>query len=528
MTIVKKANALVLSSLMLSCTATIFSPVVTAKSCNAASAQGRGGLNCGPAPIVSNNQAAGQVTGTKPGHTGSPTIGTSNQNPGTKPPTTTKVPPSTDTPFDPRPDPIRVPDGVKPPDTVNVMAPNVPAGQIVPVAPPQIQQAVAPQPPVTIAPRRDIPTDPRPDPIRVPDGVKPPDTVNVISPTVPPGQIIPVLPPQIQQAVAPQVPIVIVPHPVVMVVPPLPIQLTPMLIPPQGPPQLIPMAIPPKDPIVAPPLLPPPGDIPTDPRPDPIRVPDGVPPPSTVNVTGPSVPPGQITLVTPPPIQQATAPQQPIGIVPPKPPMDVPPIPPQNTPILIPPKGPPQQIPMAIPPKDPPQAPFPVPVPVAMKVPPNVGGGVPPVPPAKPVSGLVVTSVSAPAQPNGYVTPRPKPNSQTSGKVVAPAASDTASAAPVLVVTSEAQTASRNEKMITVEPGRQPANNYPTFSVDSATPNRVCVVSGLERRKTVDSNGTTTYQGTLPTFRMVAAEVADLPAWHPLDSGCVISVTHKR
>ena len=53
-------------------------------------------------------------------------------------------------------------------------------------------------------------------------------------------------------------------------------------------------------------------------------------------------------------------------------------------------------------------------------------------------------------------------------------------------------------------------------------------MSGLERRKTVESSGSTTYQGTLPTFRMVVAELADLPAWHPIDSGCVVSITHKR
>ncbi len=362
------------------------SPAI-AKSCNAASAQGRGGLNCGPAPIVSNSQATGQVTGTKPGQIGSPTIGTSNQNPGTKPPPTTKVPPSTDTPL-----------------------------------------------------------DPRPDPVRVPDVVPPPVTVNVIGPSVPPGQIVPVTPPQIQQVVVPQIPIVLVPHPVPMVAPPLLPQQTPMLIPPMVPQQT---------PVAVPPMV-----------------------------------PQQTPMAVPPIVQQQT-------------PMLIPPMVPQQTPVLV-------------------------PVPVTMKIPPKVVGAVPPTPQAKPIPSQVVTSISAPAEPNGYVTPRPKPNSQTSGKVVAPASSDTVSATPVLVVTPEAATASRNEKMITVEPGRQAANNYPTFSVDSATPNRVCVVSGLERRKTAESNGTTTYQGTLPTFRMVAAEVADLPAWHPLDSGCVISVTHKR
>jgi hypothetical protein len=214
-------------------------------------------------------------------------------------------------------------------------------------------------------------------------------------------------------------------------------------------------------------------------------------------------------------------------MVPQQTPVAVPPMVPQQTPMAVPPIVQ-QQTPMLIPPTVPQQTPVLVPVPVTMKVPPKVVGAVPPTPQAKPVPSQVVTTISAPAQPNGYVTPRPKPNSQVSGKVVAPAALETVSVMPVLVVTPEAATASRNEKMITVVPGRQAANNYPTFNVDSAAPNRACVVSGLERRKTVETNGMTTYEGTLPTFRMVTVELADLPAWHPLDSGCVISVTHKR
>ncbi|MDP4836408.1 MAG: hypothetical protein NWS01_04575, partial [Burkholderiales bacterium] len=67
----------------------LLSTSAVAKSCNAASAQGRGGLNCGPAPVTSNSQATGQVTGTKPSQVGAPSIGTSNQNTATKPPVTT-------------------------------------------------------------------------------------------------------------------------------------------------------------------------------------------------------------------------------------------------------------------------------------------------------------------------------------------------------------------------------------------------------------------------------------------------------
>lgn len=185
-------------------------------------------------------------------------------------------------------------------------------------------------------------------------------------------------------------------------------------------------------------------------------------------------------------------------------------------------------------------------MPVVMTVPPTPGS--PPsrhVAPNKPMPATSVSNQPVPATP--YVTPRPQPLSRTvavgstssaqpststaaSGVTVdaSSAARVTKSKEPALVVTADAATASKNEKMITVSPGRQAANDYPSFNVDSSTPNRTCVVSGFERRKTVGANGVETYQGTLPSFRMVVTEVADLPAWHPLDAGCVISVTHKR
>lgn len=183
---------------------------------------------------------------------------------------------------------------------------------------------------------------------------------------------------------------------------------------------------------------------------------------------------------------------------------------------------------MLISPKDPQQIPVPVPIPVEMKAPPKVTNGSPPTPKVNMAPSLVVTSVPDQVQTQTYVTNRPKPNKNPQIKSDLPNASTGSNAPPQLVITPDAATATRNDRMITIGPARQAANNYPTFSIDSATPNRVCVISGLERRKTVEANGSTTYQGTLPTFRMVTAEVADLPAWHPLDSGCVISVTHKR
>ena len=56
---------------------------------------------------------------------------------------------------------------------------------------------------------------------------------------------------------------------------------------------------------------------------------------------------------------------------------------------------------------------------------------------------------------------------------------------------------------------------------------RECVVSGLERRKVIASDGSITYRGTLPSLRTVSAEVMDIPSWHPHEAGCIISVEHK-
>ena len=65
-------------------------------------------------------------------------------------------------------------------------------------------------------------------------------------------------------------------------------------------------------------------------------------------------------------------------------------------------------------------------------------------------------------------------------------------------------------------------------NLNSVMPHRVFVVSGAERRKTVRSNGSAIYQDSVPSFRMVATELVDLPAWHLIDSDCVVSITYKR
>ncbi len=375
----------------------LLSTSAVAKSCNAASAQGRGGLNCGPAPVTSNSQATGQVTGTKPSQVGAPSIGTSNQNTATKPPVTTLPAALPKAPTEgPKPDPI-----LAQPPTPPSRSPDMPLGTPVPVA-----------------------------------GI-----VNVVAPPLTPQFVPPT------------------PHPVPMVAPPMVPQKAPMVVPPLVQ-QSVPVAVPPM-------------------------------------------------------VLQQT-------------PVAVPTLMPQKAPMLIPPAGTPQQAPMAVPPMAPKQTPVLVPVPIKMNVPPKVTAAVT-TPVQVPSANLPVVANGSAPRADGYVTPRPKPvSSSSSTKATGSSVLASTSAQPALVITSDAKTAIRNEKMITVEPGRQAANNYPTFNVNSATPNRVCVVSGLERRKTVESNGSATYQGTLPTFRMVATELADLPAWHPIDSGCVVSITHKR
>ena len=411
----------------------LLSVPAVAKSCNAASSQGRGGLSCGPAPVTSNSQATGQVTGTKPSQVGAPSIGTSNQNPATKPPATTLPAALPKAPTEgPKPDPILA----QPP------------------TPPSRSPDAAPGTPVPVS--------------GIVNVVAPPLTTQFVPPT---------------------------PHPVPMVAPPLVPQAVPMIVPPLVP-QPVPMAVPP-------------------------MIPQQTP------VAVPTLVPQQTPMLIPPQVPQ----QAPVAVPPMTPqqtPVAVPTLVPQQTPLLIPPAGTPQQAPVAVPQMAQQQTPVLVPVPVKMNVPPKVMASVPSPARVPPANLPVAASGSAPRA-DGYVTPRPKPVSSTaSDKAAGSSAPASTSAQPVLVITSEATTANRNEKMITVEPGRQAANNYPTFNVDSATPNRVCVVSGVERRKTVQSNGSATYQGTLPTFRMIAAEVADIPAWHPIDSGCVVSITHKR
>ena len=410
--------------LMLICAVFGFSPMVSAKSCHAASSQGQAGLSCGPAPVNGGvSQAAGQVTGTKPGQVGSPTIQTSNQNPPTRQPVTT-TPDLPKAPIEgPKADPVLSPDPVVPPPAVSM---DMTADVLPPVAP------IIVAPPATL-------------------------------------QLTPVLAP-------PQAPPAPTPQQAPMLIPPVVQQTAPSMPPPQVPQQT---------PALAPPLAPP--------TPKPQQTPMLIPP--VVQQTAPSMPPPQV-------------PQQTPVLAPPL----APPAPtPQQTPMLIPPVVQ-QAAPSMPPPQVPQQIPVAVPVPLVMTVPDGVNTSAP---------------RSAPSgqkgAPSDYVTSRPRPLAATGPDKV-----NSAKQEPVLVSTADAATANQNEKMITVMPGRQLPNQYPSFSVNSATPNRTCIVSGMERRKTVQANGVETYQGTLPTFRMIVTELADIPAWHPLDSGCVISVTHKR
>lgn len=95
-----------------------------------------------------------------------------------------------------------------------------------------------------------------------------------------------------------------------------------------------------------------------------------------------------------------------------------------------------------------------------------------------------------------------------------------------VVVTPDAASASFNNQMITRKPGLQDPANYPVFLDPTTGKTRECILSGFERRLSVDPSGNTTYEGTLPNLRMVASDLVDIPSWHPPESGCIISISH--
>lgn len=94
-----------------------------------------------------------------------------------------------------------------------------------------------------------------------------------------------------------------------------------------------------------------------------------------------------------------------------------------------------------------------------------------------------------------------------------------------IVISQDANTAISNINMVTNTPGRQDPANYPRFLIESTGKIRECILSGFERRRVIDASGQETYQGTLPSLRMVAADISDIPSWHPPESDCIISIS---
>lgn len=97
-----------------------------------------------------------------------------------------------------------------------------------------------------------------------------------------------------------------------------------------------------------------------------------------------------------------------------------------------------------------------------------------------------------------------------------------------VVVNEQAESAEANLGMITAKPGRQDPDNYPVFRIEKTGKTRECVLSGFERRREVDPSGQETYAGTLPSLRMVSADIVDIPSWHPPESDCIISLSHEN
>jgi len=94
-----------------------------------------------------------------------------------------------------------------------------------------------------------------------------------------------------------------------------------------------------------------------------------------------------------------------------------------------------------------------------------------------------------------------------------------------IVISEGANTANSNINMVTNTPGRQDPANYPRFLIESTGKIRECILSGFERRRIIDPSGEETYQGTLPSLRMVASDISDIPSWHAPESDCIISIS---
>lgn len=99
---------------------------------------------------------------------------------------------------------------------------------------------------------------------------------------------------------------------------------------------------------------------------------------------------------------------------------------------------------------------------------------------------------------------------------------------PSVEVTDKASSAMFNQEMIANNPGRQSPLVSAVFKNETTGQYRECIVSGLERRKIVNPNGEDVYRGSLPSFRTVSVEVADIPSWHPHEAGCIISMQHRQ
>ncbi len=238
----------------------------------------------------------------------------------------------------------------------------------------------------------------------------------------------------------------------------------------------------------------PPQQVVAPPAPQPYQVPPA-PQQTVLGQQGPS-----FTGYAPPPQTQAPPPQVITGYGPP-PTQAVPPLPTQPS---VPPQ-PPQQV-VA------PPAPQPYQVPPAPQQ--TVVG--------QQGSSFTGYAPAAPTQPSppvgGHASVRPKPLPKAVNENAKPIPHE---------MTDAADSAKGNSGMVANLPGRQDIQKYPEFSDPRSGLSKGCILSGLDRRQVVLPNGVTAYNGTLPNLRTVSSVIADIPSWHPHESGCIASINKK-
>ncbi len=290
---------------------------------------------------------------------------------------------------------------------------------------------------------------------------------------------------------------------------------SPVLVPPLTPnqvPQRVPIAVPPKVPQLQPPTA--------QPFPVPVLSPQLQPIPQAVPLAVPPLVPQRI----PQPQQTPTARPFPVPVLSPQ----LQPTP-QLIPIAVPPQVPQRSLqisPVQI--LTPSRQPTPRPQAIPIAIP-----------------GLVPQFLARP-QPKPSATPNPRPiaipgrvpqplvnpakNQPTSTKQTQPGPTQRITAIAPAGSITYAKThvkSAQGPNYITDFPGRQPAHALPRHLDSTASEIWDCAVSGHGRRQPTNQRRGSQFSGALADINVVDAIAKDVPARHPQDPGCLVSIKRR-